>query len=441
MKKERKKGKSFVSGRKGAYEIQPPIEHPADCKCASSLRLPKTARDVAHVIRLRRRSPFPADLQASAHYARDLKAQLEIELRAAHGQSGAGPLSLPQLCELYFSKNPRSVSAATIERDCITAVNLCALLPAHVRPDEIGEPEAVDYRNARQSDGARPRTILNELSFLRSLLRFGYKWKKVTGMQGVQLDTVPDVGEWESDGVALTKDEFKAVLRVLSETNRRRMIFGVTTMLRRTPLLAMKKAWIDRGKAWLSVPAEMMKKGRSRRRTGLEVPLSSWALEQTKDVDGNAHGYLWPARMTGTPLTRVRDIFADCVAASGVREFSCHDLRTTGATWLRDEGVDELVIAILLGHRSTYDRASGSFHAPGGNVTRLYTRVYESAMREAVAVFDRIREEIDPVSTADESDVEFESAAESAESRMSLNYWNQTGYVVAHTGFEPVLPP
>jgi integrase len=440
MTKLRKKGKSFVTGRKGAYEIQPPITHPPGCECASSLRLSDHARAFEHVIRLKRKSPFPSDLQVSAHYARNLKETMEADLRAALG-GGDGQLSLPELCELYFRENPRLVSDATIARDCISAMNLCTLVPADLRPDEIDEPAAVRFRNARLADGARPRTVLNELSFLKALLKFGYDWQTVTGMRGVRFVKVPDVGVWESDGVALTKDEFRAVLRVLSDKNRRRMIFGVTTMLRRTPLLALKESWIDPERSWLSVPAEMMKKGRSRRRTPLEVPIAAWALEQTQGIEPSEDGYLWPTRTTGKPLTRVHEIFLDCVQKSGVRPFSCHDLRTTGATWLRDEGVDELIIAILLGHRSTFDRASGSFHAPGGNVTRLYTRVYESAMREAVAVFDRIRLEIDPAVSVAESEPGFESDVESAHADAPLNYWNQTGYLVAHTGFEPVLPP
>jgi integrase len=444
MTKERKKGKSFVSGAKGSYEIQPPIVHPANCECASSLRLPADVRVIEHVIRLKRKSPFPSDLFASSSYARELKKTVEAELLAARGQSDQQPLLLPELCELYFSKNPRMVSAATIERDCISAMNLCTLMPGHLLPDEIDEPAAVDFRNARLLvDGARPRSVLNELSFLKTLLKFGFEWQRLTGMRGVRLLKVPDVGPWESDGVALTKAEFRAVLGVLSETNRRRMIFGVTTMLRRTPLLALKQSWIDPERGWLSVPAEMMKKGRSRRRTPLEVPIAAWALEQTLDLDANEHGYLWPSA-TGKPLTRVHDIFANCAEDAGVRPFSCHDLRTTGATWLRDEGVDELIIAILLGHKSTFDHASGSFHAPGGNVTRLYTRVYESAMREAVGVFDRIRLEIDPPSPEDEreaSDTEFESAVESFGIDVPVTYWNQRGSLVAHTGFEPVLPP
>lgn len=149
---------------------------------------------------------------------------------------------------------------------------------------------------------------------------------------------LPFVGTWESDNVALTKAECKAILDVVSETNRRRMIFGVTTMLRRTPLLGLKKSWVDEARCWLSVPPEVMKKGRSQARSPLEVPLSDWALDQVRDLEANEFGYLWPTPATGRPLVRTDHLFRDAVSDAGVREFTCHDLRTTGATWLRDRG-------------------------------------------------------------------------------------------------------
>ena len=74
-------------------------------------------------------------------------------------------------------------------------------------------------------------------------------------------------------------------------------------------------------------------------------------------------------------------------------------------------------------------------------MTRLYLRVYEQALREAVGVFDRIRLGIDTPSVETEVEEKFESGVESPEGDVPLNYWNQAGYLVAHTGFEPVLPP
>ncbi len=437
-----RKTTTFVTGKKGRFQIQAPVEHPAWCLCEKCVSLPLEERATPHTYRIRRRSPFPDNRTETARYAREVVQKEEQRLRSLLDEPEAlRPMTLAEIAALYFKENPRMVSAATIERDRINSRNLCRLVPIERLPDSIDEPVAVHYRNARLAEGARPRTVLNELSFLRGLLQFGLAWQSVTGMRGVRFLKVPDVGEWDSDGVALSRAEFRAVLGVVSDINRRRMIFGLTTMLRRTPLLALKQKWIDQERRWLSVPADMMKKGRARRRSPLEVPISDWALEQVRDLESNENGYLWATPATGKPLTRVHDIFADCVEESGVRPFSCHDLRTTGATWLRDAGVDELIIAILLGHRSTFDPVSASFHAPGANVTRQYTRIYEAALREAVAVFDRIRQEIDPVCDVDQNPVAYESEIESADVPPQLSYWNGGGYLVAHTGFEPVLPP
>jgi integrase len=432
----------YVTGPKGCYEIQVPVEHPPACLCEKCAALPDDERALPHTYRLRRSSPFPDNRTETSKHAVALKQKEEQRLRAlVHQPAAPRAMKLAELAALYFSENPRNVSEATIARDKINAANLCRLVPHDQRPDTIDEPIAVRYRNARDREGARPRTILNELSFLRNLLHFGFRWQTDTGMRGVRLEDLPNVGDWESDMVALTHDEFRAALAVLSPINRRRMIFVVTTMLRRSALFGFKKSWVDPEWNWLSVPAAAMKKGRSKRAKPLEIPIAVWALEQVLDLEPNEHGYVWPSTATGLPLTRVHETFADCVTRSGVTPFSCHDLRTTGSSWLRHEGVDELLISILLSHRSSYDQAKGSFHAPGGNVTRLYLRVYESALREAVSVFDKIRLEIDPPAPASSECERLESDVESAEIPQGVNYWSGGSYVVAHTGFEPVLLP
>ncbi|MEA2162198.1 MAG: hypothetical protein QOK37_325 [Thermoanaerobaculia bacterium] len=437
-----KTSSSYVTGKRGSFEIQAPIEHPAWCPCAKCAGLTECERPLPHTFRIRRASKFPDSKKESATFAREVIAQEEARLRDLIATEGRpSVLTLDGLIETYFELNPRKVSAQTIERDRISARNLVRIIGKNTLPEKIDEPIALRYRKRREDEGARPRTILNEFVFLLGILKKGVEWESITGMARIRLHKVPDVGDWESDGVALTRAEFKKVLNVVSSMDQRRMIVGVATMLRRTPLFGFKKEWLDFDTAWLHVPAEVMKKGRAKRRYALHVPVAQWALEQIRDLAPNEQGYVWPSRQTGGVLTRVHDIFVDAVEASGVRPFSCHDLRTTGATWLRDAGVDELVIALLLGHRSTFDPVAGSFHAPSANVTRSYTRVYETALREAVAVFDAIRAEIDPPAQHEEIDERFESGIESLELPQELNYWSGEGYLVAHTGFEPVLPP
>lgn len=303
-------------------------------------------------------------------------------------------MSLRAICDLYFVQNPRKVSVPTLKRDQISASNLCRLLPEDLRPDEIDEPAAIHYRNTREAEGARPRTILGELSFLKMVLQFGMSWRRVTGMTMIGLVSVPDVGEWDSPGVALSVDEFREALHVVSPLDRRRFIFAVTTMIRRTPLFGLRGDWIDLESNWLSIPREFMKKGRARHRSALHIPLSRWAADQIRDLQPSADGFLWPNVKTGKPLTWIDHIFSKVSSRIGV-DFSCHDLRTTGATWLAEAHVDELVISILLGHRSQFDSARGTHHFHSRNVTRGYTKVFTEALREAVDVFDQIRSRIE----------------------------------------------
>jgi integrase len=281
------------------------------------------------------------------------------------------------------------VSTATIARDRISANNLCRLIPTDLQPDEIDEPAAIHYRNAREAERARPRTILDELSFLKMVLQFGMAWHRLTGMRALALATIPDVGEWEHPGVALSIDEFHEALRVVTPLNRRRLIFGVTTMIRRTPLLSLRHSWIDHASCWLSIPREFMKKGRSRYRSALHVPISRWSLEQIPSSSLSNQDFVWPNPRSGKPMTWVDHIFRTASEKIGT-DFSCHDLRTTGATWLAEAHVDELLIAILLGHRSQFDPSRRTHHFHSNNVTRGYTKVFADALRDAVAVFDDI---------------------------------------------------
>jgi len=197
---------------------------------------------------------------------------------------------------LYFELNPRKVSAATIERDRISARSLVRIIGKNTLPEKIDEPIALRYR---------------------------------------------------------------------------------TTRARRSS--ASKKEWMD------------FEEGREKRRYPLHVPIALWALEQVRDVEPSDDGYVRPSRQTGGVLTRVHDVFVDAVEASGVRRFSSHDLRTTDATWLREVGIDELVIELLLGtaRRSIPLRARSARRArtsPGatrGSTKRRSMKQSRCSMRSA----------------------------------------------------------
>ena len=395
----------FVAGAAPPYKIQPTIDHPAYCVCPRHRDLPIGQRAIAESVRVLRKSIYPDDRRMSAVYALDVKRTLERELQeAARIAQPSKRMTLREICDLYFEMNPKKVSAATITRDRQNAANVCRVineLAPDAWPDEIDEPIAVRYRNAREREDAAQRTILNELSFLRMMLEFGLRWRRETGVESVRLAALPEIDEDDKrEGVALTLQEFGAVLEVLAPINRRRFITAATTLLRRSPLLALRESWIEPEKKWLSVPAEVMKKGRSKKRAPLEVPLSEWTLDQVRDLDP-IDGYYWPNPATKMPLAWIDHILDDVssrvkIVRAGVRQkLRFHDLRYTGISWLRNAGVDELTVAILGGQRSTFDPMSETMSVRGGkNVTQLYTKLLAPTLREAVAVQDELRKKL-----------------------------------------------
>jgi integrase len=81
----RKAEPDYVSGRRGRYEISPPIVHPPQWVCAICSRHRKTPEEWAtpFVIRARRKSSFPNSRPDSAAFARNFKRDEEARLRAA----------------------------------------------------------------------------------------------------------------------------------------------------------------------------------------------------------------------------------------------------------------------------------------------------------------------------------------------------------------------
>ena len=387
----RRSDPTYVTGP-APFRIQPPIVHPAFCVCRRCTALRFEERGTEHTFRILRKSKYPASESQSIIYAAEVKALLERALREAIAGGGRRePMHLRQVCDLYFEQNPRKVSAATIARDRVNAENVCRLVGELTLPDQIDEPVAVRYRNAREKEGGAPRTILDELFFLKKVLRFALRWERETGMTALRLYELPGVANWTPDAVALTRDEFAALLAAAGERERRLLITGVTTMLRRRPLLAQRHGWLDLERRWLSVPADWMKKGRAKHRYPLEVPLAQWTADTLADAKPTRDGYYWTYARTGEPLRNPIRVLEPLYRKAKVRAFSLHDLRTTGATWLREAKVDELAIAILLGHQASFDAGSDTFHPRGGSVTRSYTKLFEPTLRQALEVFEAIR--------------------------------------------------
>jgi integrase len=303
------------------------------------------------------------------------------ERKQAEAVSGVSSdrMTLEQVFALYRDQNPREVTPATLKKNGVDFANLGRLIT--LLPEQIDDAAATMYRNARKKEGAAARTIVNELSFLKQLLTFAHRWKRVTGMRELNLFELPFIEQGEADQVALTEEEFRRLIVTPFDfntaRNRRWAIFGVTTMLRASNLFGLRKEWIDRGDRWLTIPPEELKGGKRKNRLPLSVPLCDVAIDVLPEWRAGQTGYVWPNPATGEPFTWVHENFRRWAEKAKVPIFSPHDLRTTGNTWLTHHGVDEFFRAVLLGQAKT-------------SVTQIYTRAFRDHIRGVVGIFDEI---------------------------------------------------
>jgi integrase len=140
----------------------------------------------------------------------------------------------------------------------------------------------------------------------------------------------------------------------------------------RQPLMGLRSAWINLDDAWLDVPP-IGQRGRRGEKRPLSVPLCGWAVEQLLHPLPKV-GYVGPNARTGDPTGNVRTLQKVAKEAK-VPEFSLHDLRATGNSFLANA---QRIRQYLMGHKA------------GGPVISRYTKITadtEQELRDAVAVF------------------------------------------------------
>lgn len=293
-----------------------------------------------------------------------------------------GEYSLQELHALRNERNPDSVVAATLKRNDQMAANLTRLI--NLKPSAIDLDAAVEYRNARQAENARNRTIWNELVYLKQLLFYGYSNKRVTGMKEISLLTLPKVQTQESTGIALTKTEIKKLFGAPidhgGEQISRKFLLAIATGLRETALKYFHGEWIDRERMWMDIPGEIEWRGKRLRimKAGkaLSVPVAQIAM----DAVGDCQGLAFPNHK-GNPSKWPWETVETICEVAKIRDFSAHDLRRTFSTLLNTAKIDEKTIGHLLGHGKR-------------TVTGKYTIIEEELMREAVEKLDEILREI-----------------------------------------------
>lgn len=326
----------------------------------------------------------PRHRRVAEEWAHDRKDELEAEIT---GERSSRIMSLAEIHGLYQDRNPFESKPATLKRNRNLARHLVAFFGARL-PSTIDSGAAVDFRGKRIADGASGREIRNELSFLRTLLNLGHEWEVDTGLHRVRLTRLPSVEDDSEDGIALTFEEAREILRPRLHKHdarvKRIIVAGWCSMLRKTTLLRQRWEWIDAERRWRTIPRREMKGARA----ALSVPISGW--EMAAIGRPKRSGAVFPGQYGGDRGTKtIEESLRTLSRRIGLQRdgldvwISHHDLRYTGSTWLSQSGVPKLVRSVLMGHSL----------GGGANATDLYDLIDEARLREAVATFDAIQRE------------------------------------------------
>lgn len=244
------------------------------------------------------------------------------------------------------------------------------------------------YADQRLEEGASAHTAHKEIACLRQCM----------GASGLTWDPkwMPDLGDYYVPRTRwLTREEYDALLAVLSPTRRDYVVAWCHTGMRRSELYGLRPRDIDvEGR-------RVFVRGKKGRRGARErwVPLNASAMEVF------SRRARWH---TPFPVWRnvLRDLPAACARARlpgaeepGIPKATPNDLRRTFASWCANAGVSLLATARMMGHGSTR------------MVEQVYARLGAQIQRDAVAAIDRVpnvwAQRVDPedeVDTVDDVD-------------------------------------
>jgi integrase len=181
----------------------------------------------------------------------------------------------------------------------------------------------------------------------------------------------------------LSESELRAIWQALdAEPLRNAVLFKLylLTAQRGGELRTMAWADVDLRLGWWTIPASRSKNGRSHR-----VPLSPPAVALLRKLEA-ARVATWvfptPRGSVSGYRERIYKVVDRLRRATGITDFTPHDLRRTAASYMTSMGIRRLTVAKLLNHTE-----------PG--VTAVYDRYgYDREKREAVEAWARRLEEI-----------------------------------------------
>ncbi|MAT29515.1 MAG: hypothetical protein CMN29_32040 [Sandaracinus sp.] len=225
---------------------------------------------------------------------------------------------------------------------------------------ELARNDVLEFVSTRQAEGASNHTIVKELGTLRQALKLA----RTSGT--FHRDTGAVIPKLSAKYVPkdrfLTRAEFRALRDALPEDRRVWVTVAVFTGARLSELRRLRWEHVDLEARRVRV------RGTKTRASDRWVPMSPALAE--------ALGSVPEEERRDRVLSHWKNVRRDLAAACdrlGIPRVSPNDLRRTLASWLKQEGVDSMIVARLLGHTTSR------------MVEQVYGHLDDAARKAAVA--------------------------------------------------------
>ena len=165
--------------------------------------------------------------------------------------------------------------------------------------------------------------------------------------------------------------ELWRILRMNPSTIGQMMLAALQVPLRLDKLIHTHTQWlVERADGYWMVPAP----GNRLKRVPKSLPMNKLALIMFHGEQPRIAGRFFEQWKDGNSFT---PRWSAACARAGVQDLHYHDLRHTSLSWLLEAGVDYAVVQRLAGHKLA-------------GVTEGYLHLWESRLREAVTVLERV---------------------------------------------------
>jgi integrase len=226
----------------------------------------------------------------------------------------------------------------------------------HVFARHVDQPLGTLTKGALQATAQAHKGPYAAAAAVRAL-RPVLKWAEQVHQLGSSLyDLTPPASPKQRDHVISVKDlpNLVPVLRV-GGPHERAMLFMLLTLARREEVGGAKWAEIDLKRAEWVIPAKRAKNAKAH-----TVPLSRQAVALL-GAEGDSDAFVF-ATATGGRLGNWGRAAAKVIKDTGVKGWTRHDLRRTGATMLGEAGVEPHVIEAALNHVALHSVLAANYN-------------------------------------------------------------------------------